>query len=91
MITMDKFELLKKTADVIQARGDSYGDITECHKRIADLWSVILDKKVEPEQVALCMIALKIARLMESPDHTDSWQDIIGYTMTGYECVNGKK
>ena len=25
---MDKFELLQKTADVIQDRGDSYGDIT---------------------------------------------------------------
>jgi len=88
---MDKFELLQNTADVIQERGDSYGSITQCHQRIADLWSVILEKKVEPEQVALCMIALKMARLMESPDHTDSWQDIIGYAMTGFEVVNDKE
>ena len=87
---MDKFELLQNTADVIKDRGDSYGSITQCHQRIADLWSVILEKKVEPEQVALCMIALKVARLMESPDHTDSWQDIIGYSMTGFEVVNEK-
>jgi hypothetical protein len=36
------------------------------------------------------MIALKVARLMESPDHADSWQDIIGYSMTGFEVVNEK-
>ena len=88
---MDKFELLKKTADVVKDRGESYGSILDNHTRIARLWSVLLKIDVTPEQVALCMIALKQARLMETPDHTDSWQDIIGYTMTGYECVNGKK
>ena len=88
---MDKFELLQNTADVIQERGDSYGSITQCHQRIADLWSVILEKKIEPEQVALCMIAVKQARLMETPNHEDSIQDILGYALTYHECINGKK
>ena len=88
---MDKFELLQTTADVLQDRGESYGSILECHTRIANLWSVILNIKVEPEQVALCMIGLKMARLMETPDHTDSWQDIMGYAMTGFEVVNEKE
>ena len=91
MIIMDKFELLKKTADVVKDRGESYGSILENHTRIARLWSVLLKIDVTPEQVALCMIALKQARLMETPDHTDSWQDIIGYVMTGYECANAKE
>ena len=88
---MDKFELLQKTADVIQDRGQDYGSIVDNHTRISRLWYVLLDTNVTPEQVALCMIAVKQARLMETPDHTDSWQDIIGYVMTGYECANAKK
>jgi hypothetical protein len=56
---MNKFDLLQNTADVIKDRGDSYGSITKCHQRIADLWSVILEKKVEPEQVALMYDSFK--------------------------------
>ena len=88
---MNKFELLQKTAEVIKERGESYGSIVENHTRIAKMWSVILDKYVTTEQVALCMIAVKQARLMETPDHVDSVQDILGYALTYYECVNAKK
>ena len=68
---MDKFDLLQKTAEVIQDRGEDYGSIVDNHTRISRLWSVLLDTDVTPEQVALCMIAVKQARLMETPDHTD--------------------
>ena len=91
MITMDKFELLQKTADVVKDRGQDYGSILDNHTRIARLWSVLLKIDVTPEQVALCMIAVKQARLMETPDHEDSIQDILGYTLTYHECINGKK
>ena len=87
---MDKFELLQKTADVIKERGESYGSMLDNHTRIARLWSVLLDTEVTPEQVALCMIAVKQARLMETSNHNDSWQDILGYALVGYECANEK-
>jgi len=51
---------------------------------------VLLDTDVTPEQVALCMIAVKQARLMETSNHNDSWQDILGYALVGYECANEK-
>jgi hypothetical protein len=91
VITMDKFELLQKTADVVKERGEKYGSMLDNHIRIARLWSVLLDTEVTPEQVALCMIAVKQARLMETPDHDDSWQDILGYALVGYECADAKK
>jgi len=28
---------------------------------------------------------------METPDHEDSIQDILGYALTYHECINGKK
>jgi hypothetical protein len=91
VITMDKFELLKKTADVVKDRGQDYGSILDNHTRISRLWSVLLNTEVTPEQVALYMIAVKQARLMETPNHEDSIQDILGYALTYHECINGKK
>ena len=88
---MDKFELLQKTADVVKDRGQDYGSILDNHTRISRLWSVLLNTEVTPEQVALCMIAVKQARLMETPNHEDSIQDILGYALTYHECINGKK
>ena len=87
---MDKFDLLQKTVDVVKQRGQDYGSILENHTRISRLWSVLLDTEVTPEQVALCMIAVKQARLMETPNHADSVQDILGYALVYYECADEK-
>lgn len=40
---------------------------------------------------ALDMIALKLARLMQNPNHEDHWMDIAGYATLGLELVEVKK
>ena len=45
--------------------------------------SVILQKDIGPEQVAMCMVAVKLSRLIHQPTHDDSWADIIGYGGVG--------
>lgn len=60
-------------------REKSYGTPLKNHQRIAALWSVILEHEVKPHEVALCMTALKIARLIETPDHVDSYVDGAAY------------
>ena len=55
-------------------------------QRIADLWSIVLDVDITPEQVALCMIQVKIAREMNR--HTrDNIVDLIGYSLTLDACM----
>lgn len=49
--------------------------------RIARLWSVALDKEVTPEDVAVCMVLVKIARQLHAPKR-DSTVDAIGYLLT---------
>ena len=66
-------------------RAKDYGDAYLNHKRIAELWSPILDKDITVEQVYACMIAVKLSRLIETPDHEDSWIDICGYAALGGE------
>ena len=67
-------------------RADDYGDATDSFNRIAKIWSAILSTDISAEQVAACMIGLKLARLSNELKHEDSWLDIIGYAALGGEA-----
>ena len=66
------------------ARADEYGDAKQNFDDIAKMWSVLLGTEITAQQVALCMIAVKSARLMKS-DSPDSWVEICGYGALGGE------
>lgn len=83
---MKRAELLQKSADLIDGdRAKIYGDARENHERIATMWSAILGQDLTADQVYMCMIAVKLARLANTPDHEDSWVDIAGYAALGGE------
>ena len=86
---MNKVDALEAAIHAVEARGENYGDVRQNHQRIASLWSVVLGQDVTPEQVALCMTCLKVARLIETPAHEDSWVDIAGYGACGAEIADG--
>ena len=71
---------------LIQDRGRVYGSPYTNHKRIAELWSGLLEFPITAHQVVLCMAAVKLARLVETPTHHDSVVDAIAY-MAFYEDV----
>lgn len=62
-------------------RGENYGHPFEDFSRTAKIWSAILGKKITPEQVALCMIGLKISREVNRPKR-DNIVDGAGYFET---------
>lgn len=75
-----RVNILLQANDVINgARANDYGDAKENFTRIASRWSQVLGVDVTPEQVVLCMIDLKVARLCNSINHQDTWLDIAGY------------
>ena len=59
-------------------RGENYGHPFEDFSRTAKIWSAVLGIKVEPEQVALCMVGLKISRECNRPKR-DNVVDGAGY------------
>lgn len=82
-------DMLAEAAKVVKDRGASYGHAKQNHERIAALWSTLLGFPVSPVQVAMCMVGVKLARLMETPDHVDSAVDIAGYAACIRECQGG--
>ena len=42
---------------------------------------------LQGHDVALMMMAVKLARLAHSPDHKDSWVDTAGYAACGYDAL----
>lgn len=78
--------MLASAEDLINGqREKDYGTKLQNFSQIAMLWQGTLATKlapgqaITPEDVALCMIQVKIARLAKSPDHADSLLDVAGY------------
>ena len=85
----DRQFFLKTAEQLINGpRAKEYGPARKNHERIAQIWSIILEQKITPEQVVACMVGLKLARLSEDITKDDSWVDIIGYAALGGEITN---
>ena len=78
---------LETARDLINGdREKHYGTPQENFARIAKGWEVILQCDVTPEQVAICMAWLKIARLVHGP-HNDSYVDGAAYLAIASELA----
>ena len=85
---MNKTEVLERGIELITGdREKNYGSTHTNFSRIAALWSVVLDHDVDAHQVALCLAQLKVARLIETSSHEDSWCDGVGYLAIGAELA----
>lgn len=62
-------------------RGDDYGSPLNDFSRTAKIWGAILGVTVEPEQVGLCMVGVKISRQCNRPKR-DNLVDAAGYCET---------
>ena len=74
--------ILDEAAELIHGpRQQAYGHPVDNFSRIAAMWTVILQHSVTPEQVGLCMAALKLARQIHQPSR-DNLIDACGYLGT---------
>lgn len=77
-------------------RAEDYGVARENFAAVAALWRVYLLRRgvitvdtpnvLSPEDVCMMLALLKIARLGNSPNHTDSLVDAIGYLALIEKC-----
>ena len=84
---------------VCNQREKEYGKAEDNFKLIASLWEPYIkhrcvsedaDVSIEPEDVAMLMSLLKIARICTGTGTTDSFVDLAGYAACGGEIAGGK-
>tara|TARA_R100001443_G_scaffold114706_1_gene131077 strand:- start:10181 stop:10453 length:273 start_codon:yes stop_codon:yes gene_type:complete len=74
-------EILTEAASLVGGeRARQHGDYVTQHKRVADLWSVYLDKNISAADVAFCMVLLKVARDEVGSPNPDDGVDASAYT-----------
>lgn len=75
-------DLIHLAIDLVNTdRQKDYDHPYENFSRIAMIWSAILGIEITPEQVALCMVGVKIARESHAPKD-DNIIDGVGYFLT---------
>jgi len=79
--------VLIDAAKIISGQRDvQYGGPESNFERIARIWSVIFHREFSREDVAMAMVAVKVARFASgSGFQPDTWTDIAGYAACGYE------
>ncbi|AGU91970.1 metagenomic prevalent protein [Mycobacterium phage Adawi] len=77
-------DICEHAADLVNNdRNAVYGDAEQNFTETGALWAVVFGHEVTAEQVALCMALVKVARLIKTPNHADSWTDGVGYLALG--------
>ena len=84
---MNRYQVLAAAEAAVKEGEIRYGSPERNFERIAAIWNVILAEKLGHEydyeisaaDVAMMMIGIKLARLIETPDHEDSAVDAAGY------------
>jgi hypothetical protein len=88
---MNRGDILQEAARLTaKDRQKIYGDPRTNHCRIADLWTVYLEHQITPQQVAICMALVKVARLMET-ETADSFVDLAAYAAIAGEIATFDK
>jgi hypothetical protein len=77
-------------ANVTQDRRDVYGPPEDTYRRIATLRSVVDECQDSQIREILGMVVTKVARLVQTPDHLDSWVDVAGYARCGVMLLNDR-
>ena len=70
-------------AAVVDQRGETYAHPQFNFARIQRLKAVVAECSDPLAREALESICVKISRLIQTPDHLDSWIDIAGYARCG--------
>ena len=83
MIEKRRFGILNGARTAVTSRQDLYGSPAENYDRVAAMMNVILRDKLEydirPADAVMVMCGIKLARLINQPDHADSQIDLAGY------------
>lgn len=77
---MTREEILEQAKQIVCTdREETYGEPENNFSLIAALWSTYISKELSPEDVAIMMALLKIARIKAGKHKADNYIDLCGY------------
>jgi len=87
---MDRAAVLDTAKEyVTKDRAADHGDMKANFRTIAEYWNTHLGiHLIEPQDVAVMMTLLKLARIKQNEKHLDNWIDACGYMACGGEIVS---
>lgn len=88
---MNPHDVLKDCADLIGERGQDYGGIEDNFRNIADIYFLMTGKECDAFDVSMMMVAVKIARMRQSPYKSDNYKDAINYLAFAHELRPNKE
>lgn len=78
-------------AVVTTDRRDTYGDPLDTYRRVAALRNVVDECRDPQVREIIGMVATKLVRLVQTPDHLDSWVDVAGYARTAAMLLDSRQ
>jgi hypothetical protein len=84
---MKRDEFLRQSQLIAVTRDIEYGSPNVSMLRISRLWSEFLGYPIDPHEVAVCMLLLKVSRISEQAQTKDHYLDIINYTTIAGELA----
>lgn len=81
----------KEMQDLTKRRGEVYGHPAVDFARAASLKAIVQDCPDPRLRHVLEMLCVKMARLINTPTHLDSWVDIAGYARTACMVIDYKE
>ena len=77
---MTRAEILEQAKQIVCTdREETYGEPENNFSLIAALWSTYISREISPEDVAMMMVLLKIARIKTGKHKADNYIDLCGY------------
>lgn len=93
---MNRSDILNTAREhVTKDRAARHGDNEKSFATVAEYWNTHLrsigvineGRLINPEDVALMLGLLKVARIGNNPQHEDNWIDLAGYSACGGELA----
>lgn len=72
-------DIIAEAIRVLGPRGDVYGTVRGNHERIARIANELTGHSLSARDIAMVLVAVKLSRIAQSPDHVDSYVDAINY------------
>lgn len=76
---MKHSHITNEALKLLAARGAVYGTVRDNHERIARIANEITGQSLLAHDIAMILLAVKLSRIAQSPDHADSYVDAINY------------